>query len=97
MGKKLITVGNYQEFVCGDKLFVTNEFIITAGAKDSLRQAGIELVYGSCTCEAESAKAKAKDNCYEVETKLVEMLVRDFKIVDPEQIKVIVEKVKKML
>lgn len=95
MGKKLITVGNYQEYVCGNKLFVTNEYIITAGAKDSLREAGIELVYGNCNCEAEVTKTK--NDCCEIEKLLVEILVKEFKITDAEQIKNIIVKVKELL
>lgn len=97
MGKKLITVGNYQQYVNNGKLYMTSDYIITAGAKDTLRVEGIELVYGEVKSIAATGKS-CNNQCFtEIDKVLVEMLVKDFKLNDPEKIRLVVEKVKSML
>ncbi len=48
MAKKLITTANLEDFIRKDlgKLYVTPERVITAGAKDELRNRGVQVVYG---------------------------------------------------
>lgn len=48
MAKELITAANLDAYIRKDlgKLFITPNRLITAGAKDELRQRGIQLVYG---------------------------------------------------
>ncbi len=96
MSKKLITVKNYQEFVCGNQLFITKDMIVTPGAKDELRKNAVEIVYASCECEVKKAKEDAKNNASIDET-IVQILVKDFKITDEEIIAGIVKRVRKLL
>lgn len=48
MAKELITATNLDAYIRKDlgKLFITPNRLITAGAKDELRQRGVQLVYG---------------------------------------------------
>ena len=98
MGKKLITVGNYQEHICEDKFFVTNDMILTPGAKDKLRAQGIELVYGNHKNDSDKDISNNEScKCQTLEEKIVEVFVKDFNITDSEVIKKIVSKVKELI
>ena len=91
----MITVKNYQEFVCGNQLFITKDMIVTPGAKDELRKNAVEIVYESCECEVKKAKEDAKNAS--VDETIVQILVKDFKITDEEIIAGIVKRVRKLL
>lgn len=104
MAKKLITGSNYVEYLYGKKFFVTDDIIVTPNAIDKLKADGIEIVYGKCECEIEAEKVKLEQEnkcekicCEELEKTIVEMLVKDFGIVDAKIIKNIVKKVKENL
>ena len=45
MKKKLVTIGNFSEFICGKKFIASSDMIITPGAKDKIREAGAEIVF----------------------------------------------------
>lgn len=95
MGKKLITVGNYSEHICGDKFYVTSDMIITPGAKDKIKSAGVELVYGNkCTTKECSVTTTQNNN---LDERLIEILVKDFGITDAELIKRILTRVKEII
>lgn len=93
MGKKLITVGNYPEYVCGDKFYVSNDMIVTPGAKDKLKAAGVEIVYGA-KCSDGNCTVAQNGN---LDERVIEILVKDFGITDAELIKRILVKVKELV
>lgn len=87
MSKKLITVGNVSDYISDNRIIVTENMIITPGAKDKLREYGVETVYEKKCCNL-----SGKDN--ELEKKAVEILVKDFNITDPSLIQKIITKIK---
>lgn len=94
MGKKLITVRNYSEYICGDKFYVTSEMIVTPGAKDKIREAGIEIVYGNKCDNTGCCSITQNKNLEEM---VIEILVKDFGITDVELIQKILVKVKEQV
>lgn len=90
MSKKLISVNNIQEYLCGDKFYVEKGMILSSGAKDYCKERNITIVYGT-KCETKEIKSVEKP----VET-LKEMVVRvlknDFNIVDERLAEIIVRK-----
>lgn len=90
MGKKLITIKNCCDYVCGQKFYVTKDMIITPGAKDKLRVEGIEVVYGEATPEIKETVGED----IKLEEKIVEILIKEFNITDFELIKKVIERLK---
>ena len=52
MKKRLITVKNLSEFVQNKELVVQADMIITPGAKDIIREQGVEVRYEKSFCES---------------------------------------------
>ena len=52
MKKRLITVKNLSEFVQNKELVVQADMIITPGAKDMIREQGVEVRYEKSFCES---------------------------------------------
>lgn len=102
MRKRLITVKNLFEFVQNNKLVVQANMIITPGAKDMIREQGVEVRYEKSYCEPNcESKSKIKNetekDCQDLEKKVIEILVRDFKITDSETVQKILSKLKELL
>ena len=72
--------------------------IITPGAKDIIRDKGIGVKYEKCCCESESKmKNEIKKDCEDLERKVIEILVKDYKITDFETVQKILSKLKELL
>ncbi|MBP9478039.1 MAG: hypothetical protein KBF12_05400 [Sebaldella sp.] len=80
MKKKLVTIGNFSEFICGKKFIASKDMIITSGARDKIREAGVEVVYED----------------QGLELKIKEILVKDFNITDNSMVERVIEKIKSM-
>ena len=80
MKKKLVTIGNFSEFICGKKFIASSDMIITPGAKDKIREAGAEIVY-----ENQSLELQIK-----------EILEKDFNITDDSMVQKVINKIKSM-
>ena len=80
MKKKLVTIGNFSEFICGKKFIASSDMIITPGAKDKIREAGAEIVFED----------------QGLELKIKEILVKDFNITDNSMVERVIEKIKSM-
>ena len=52
MGKRLITVKNLFEYIQDKELVVQADMIITPGAKDMIREQGVEVRYEKSFCES---------------------------------------------
>ena len=97
MKKRLITVKNLSEFVQNKELVVQADMIITPGAKDIIRDKGIGVKYEKCCCESESKiKNEIKKDCGDLERKVIEILVKDYKITDFETVQKILSKLKEL-
>lgn len=97
MKKKLVTAQNVADFVdSGANLIqVDNGMIVTAGAKDYLREKGIKIVYGkqeSGACGAAVATGVAKD-LKTVVTKIVSILRNDLQVSDAATVESVTRKV----
>lgn len=99
MGKKLITIKNYTEYVCENKFFATNDIIVTSAVKDELRSRGIEIVYVKCGCGIEGRKKqdKSSEENRNAEKEIVAILVKEYGITDTETIKNIILRMKEEL
>ena len=84
MKKRLITVKNLSEFVQNKELVVQADMIITPGAKDIIREQGVEV------------KNEIKKDCGDLERKVIEILVKDYKITDFETVQKILSKLKEL-
>ena len=51
MKKKLVTIGNFSEYISGKKFVASHDMIITPGARDKIREAGAEIVYENHSLE----------------------------------------------
>ena len=80
MKKKLVTIGNFSEYISGKKFVATSDMIITPGARDKIREAGAEIVY-----ENQSLELKIK-----------EILEKDFNITDDSMVQKVINKIKSM-
>lgn len=89
MSKKLITVRNIQDYIFENRITVTEDMIITPGAKDRLKELGVEIVYGKKFCDL-------KDNDKEFEKKVIGILVKEFSITDSSIIQKIIAKLKEI-
>ena len=97
MGKRLITVKNLFEYVQENELVIQADMIITPGAKDIIRDKGIGVKYEKCCCESESKiKNEIKKDCGDLERKVIEILVKDYKITDFETVQKILSKLKEL-
>ena len=97
MKKRLITVKNLSEFVQNKELVVQADMIITPGAKDIIREQGVEVRYEKSFCESENkVKNEIKKDCGDLERKVIEILVKDYKITDFETVQKILSKLKEL-
>ena len=97
MGKRFITVKNLFEYIQDKELVVQADMIITPGAKDIIREKGIGVKYEKCCCESESKiKNEIKKDCGDLERKVIEILVKDYKITDFETVQKILSKLKEL-
>jgi len=100
MGKRLITVKNLFEYIQDKELVVQVDMIITPGAKDMIREQGIEVRYEkSCSetnCESGNKIRKNASDCEGLEKKAIEILVKNYKITDPDTIRRILSKLKEL-
>ena len=78
MKKKLVTIGNFSEFICGKKFIASSDMIITPGAKDKIREAGAEIVFED----------------QGLELKIKEILKNEFNIKNKYKITKILEKIR---
>ena len=93
MKKRLITVKNLSEFVQNKELVVQADMIITPGAKDIIREQGVEVRYEKSFCES---NCEIKKDCGDLERKVIEILVKDYKITDFETVQKILSKLKEL-
>ena len=100
MGKRLITVKNLFEYIQDKELVVQADMIITPGAKDVIREQGIEVRYEK-TCGASNSASgneirKNTRDCDDLEKKVIEILVKNYKITDSDTIRKILSKIKEL-
>ena len=91
MKKRLITVKNLSEFVQNKELVVQADMIITPGSKDIISEQGVEVRYEKSFCESNcesenKVKNEIKKDCEDLERKVIEILVKDYKITDFETV-----------
>ena len=101
MGKRLITVKNLFEYIQDKELVVQADMIITPGAKDIIREQGVEVRYEKSFCESNcesenKVKNEIKKDCEDLERKVIEILVKDYKITDFETVQKILSKLKEL-
>ena len=101
MKKRLITVKNLSEFVQNKELVVQADMIITPGAKDILMEHRVEVRYEKSFCESNcesenKVKNEIKKDCGDLERKVIEILVKDYKITDFETVQKILSKLKEL-
>ena len=100
MGKRLITVKNLFEYVQENELVVQADMIITPGAKDMIREQGIEVRYEKTCGISNSASGneirKNTRDCEDLEKKVIEILVKNYKITDSDTIRKILSKIKEL-
>ena len=100
MKKRLITVKNLSEFVQNKELVVQADMIITPGAKDMIREQGIEVRYEKTCGVSNSASGneirKNTRDCDDLEKKVIEILVKNYKITDSDTIRKILSKIKEL-
>lgn len=100
MKKRLITVKNLSEFVQNKELVVQADMIITPGAKDMIREQGIEVRYEKTCGISNSASGneirKNTRDCEDFEKKVIEILVKNYKITDSDTIRKILSKLKEL-
>ena len=95
MKKRLITVKNLSEFVQNKELVVQADMIITPGEQ------GVEVRYEKSFCESNcksenKVKNEIKKDCGDLERKVIEILVKDYKITDFETVQKILSKLKEL-
>ena len=100
MGKRLITVKNLFEYIQDKELVVQADMIITPGAKDMIREQGIEVRYEK-TCDVSNYASgneirKNTRDCEDLEKKVIEILVKNYKITDSDTIRKILSKIKEL-
>ena len=93
MGKRLITVKNLFEYIQDKELVVQADMIITPGARDKIREQGVEVVYEKSCCEA---KSKGRKDSQDFEKKIVEILVKEYNITDPATVQKILSRLKEL-
>lgn len=100
MGKRLITVKNLFEYIQDKELVVQADMIITPGAKDVIREQGIEVRYEKTCGISNSASGneirKNTRDCEDFEKKVIEILVKNYKITDSDTIRKILSKLKEL-
>lgn len=100
MGKRLITVKNLFEYIQDKELVVQADMIITPGAKDMIREQGIEVKYEKTCGVSNSASGneirKNTRDCEDFEKKVIEILVKNYKITDSDTIRKILSKLKEL-
>lgn len=80
MKKKLVTIGNFSEYILGKKFIATGNMIITPGARDKIREAGAEIVYEN----------------QDLELKIKEILEKEFNITDNSMVQKVIDKIRLM-
>ena len=97
MGKRLITVKNLFEYIQDKELVVQADMIITPGAKDMIREQGIEVRYEKTCGISNSASGneirKNTGDCEDLEKKVIE---KNYKITDSDTIRKILSKIKEL-
>lgn len=103
MAKELITVANLDAYIRKDlgKLFITRNRLITAGAKDELRQRGVQLVYGeepspvqpAAPCGAACGAPAGVDTLKRLAAIVVAILREQYGIRDEKEIETIAVKI----
>ena len=101
MKKRLITVKNLSEFVQNKELVVQADMIITPGAKDIIREQGVEIRYEKSFCESNcesenKVKNEIKKDCGDLERKVIDIITKEFKITDSETVQKILSKLKEL-
>ena len=100
MGKRLITVKNLFEYIQDKELVVQADMIITPGAKDVIREQGTEVRYEKTCGVSNSASGneirKNTRDCDDLEKKVIEILVKNYKITDSDTIRKILSKIKEL-
>ena len=100
MGKRLITVKKLFEYIQDKELVVQAVMIITPGAKDMIREQGIEVRYEKTCGISNSASGneirKNTRDCEDLEKKVIEILVKNYKITDSDTIRKILSKIKEL-
>ena len=100
MGKRLITVKNLFEYIQDKELVVQADMIITPGAKDMIREQGIEVRYEKTCGISNSASGneirKNTRDCEDFEKKVIEILVKNYKITDSDTIRKILSRLKEL-
>ena len=101
MKKRLITVKNLSEFVQNKELVVQADMIITPGAKDMIREQGVEVRYEKSFCESNcesenKVKNEIKKDCGDLERKVIDIITKEFKITDSETVQKILSKLKEL-
>lgn len=99
MKKKLVSAENVSDFLSAgaSEIQVNNSMIMTAGAKDYLRQKGVKIVYS----KQEAAGVAAPSTCRTgggqdlktVVTKIVSILKKDFQVSDAAVVESVTQKV----
>ena len=100
MRKRLITVKNLFEYVQENELVIQADMIITPGAKDIIRDKGIGVRYEK-TCGVSNYASgneirKNTRDCDDLEKKVIEILVKNYKITDSDTIRKILSKIKEL-
>lgn len=100
MKKKLVTAQNIKEFVGAgvSEIVVDNSMIITAGAKDYLRENKIKLIYGKQAESVASAPAAAcsvgsSQDLKTVVARIVSILRNDLQVRDAAVVESVTQKV----
>lgn len=84
MGKKLITLNNLNEYLCGQEFYVAKDMILSPSAKDYFREKNIRIVYG--------------DESKEIDTHLIYSILKDeYGILDESTIRRIIKKVEDVI
>lgn len=80
MKKKLVTIGNFSEYILDKKFIASSNMIITPGARDKIREAGAEIVYEN----------------QDLELRIKQILEKDFNITDNSMVQKVIDKIKLM-
>jgi ethanolamine utilization cobalamin adenosyltransferase len=99
MKKKLVSAENISEFLTAGakEIQVDNSMIITAGAKDYLREKGVKIVYSNQASAAKASAVNAKvgrpQDLKAVVSKIVSILRNDLNVRDAGTIESVTQKV----
>ncbi|WP_130805651.1 hypothetical protein [Senegalia massiliensis] len=94
MKKILLTKNNYKEYISkgSSNIYVDNNMILTAGAKDEIRKNNLKIVYGE--------KPEQDSNLSEEEilkNKVIEILKQDHNVTDEQKVDKVIKIVLKIV